>query len=124
MRDAKRADARCDAFIVFERVTDERMSPPHLRRYTSSASSDVHDGMRKHSPCPLITTTGAQRNPGVQVRLVAESPKVFKRSHLNPRFKVVFAGIAMAEDVFFYGARSMRADVRRLPSFTDAACDD
>jgi hypothetical protein len=70
----------------------------------------VYDGMRKHSPCPLMTTTGAQRKPGVQVRLVAESPKASKCSHLNPRFKVVFAGIVMAEDVFCRGLASSAAD--------------
>ena len=60
-----------------------------------------------------MTTTGAQRKPGVQVRLVAESPKASKCSHLNPRFKVVFAGIAMAEDVFFRGLAAVGRELRR-----------
>ena len=91
-------------------ATDERISRPRSSRYTPYASSAVYDGMRKHSPCPLMTTTGAQRKPGVQVRLVAESPKASKCSHLNPRFKVVFAGIAMAEDVFFCGLAALTAN--------------
>jgi len=93
-------------------ATDKRMSRARWPRYTHRASSAVHDGMRKHSPCPLTTTTGAQRIPGVQVRLVAESPKASKRLHLNPGFKVVFAGIAMAEDVFFCGLPLPDGDVR------------
>lgn len=47
-----------------------------------------------------MTTTGMQRKPGVQVRLVAGSPTASRHSHLNPGFKVVFARIAMAEDAF------------------------
>ena len=79
-------------------ATDERMRMRPSERYTFAASSAVIDGVQKHSPCSLITTTGVQRKPGVQVRLVAESPKASRHSHLNPRFKVVFASIAMAED--------------------------
>lgn len=69
--------------------TDERMRRRGLPRYTACASSAVFDGLRKHSPCPLRTTTGAQRQSGVHVRLAAESPRVTKRPHLNPGFKVV-----------------------------------
>src|SRR5688572_6245565 len=64
------------------------------------ASSAVYDSARKHSPCPLMTTTGRPRKPGVHVCLAAESPMAPKLSHLNPGFKVVYASIAMAEDVF------------------------
>ena len=71
--------------------------PAH--RYTAVASSALCDGVRKHSPCPLMTTMGMQRKPGVQVRLAAGSPKASRHSHLNPGFKVVFARIALAEDV-------------------------
>ncbi|GAB3098919.1 hypothetical protein GCM10027159_21120 [Lysobacter terrae] len=68
---------------------DERAGSLQTPRYNSRTSSAVRDSLRKHSPCPLMTTTGAQRKPGVQVRLVAESPKASKRPHLNPGFKVV-----------------------------------
>src|SRR3546814_17094331 len=34
-----------------------------------------------------MTTTGAQRKPGVQARLAEESPKDSRRSHLNPGFR-------------------------------------
>lgn len=63
-----------------------------------STSSAVDDGVRKHSPCPLIATAGAQRKPGVQVRLVAGSPKASKRPHLNHGFKVVSRASPSAED--------------------------
>jgi len=42
-----------------------------------------------------------QRKPGVQVRLAAGSPTASRHSHLNPRFKVVFARIDMVEEAFF-----------------------
>ena len=48
-----------------------------------------------------MTTTGMQRKPGVQVRLAAGSPKASRHSHLNPRFKVVFARIDMVEEASF-----------------------
>jgi hypothetical protein len=67
----------------------------------SRTSSAVSDGVHKHTPCPLMTTTGMQRKPGVQVRLAAGSPKVSRHSHLNPGFKVVFARIDMVEEAFF-----------------------
>src|SRR6476661_10617694 len=56
----------------------------------SRTSSAVSDGVHKHTPCPLMTTTGMQRKPGVQVRLAAGSPKASRHSHLNPGFKVVW----------------------------------
>ena len=52
-----------------------------------------------------MTTKGMQRKPGVQVRLVAGSPKASRHSHLNPGFKVVFARIDMVEDAFLRVAR-------------------
>ena len=52
-----------------------------------------------------MTTMGMQRKPGVQVRLVAGSPKASRHSHLNPGFKVVFARIDMVEDAFFCESR-------------------
>src|SRR5690606_26238908 len=61
-----------------------------LARYTSGAFSAVIDGVHKHTPCPLMTTTGAQWKPGVQARLAAVSPMDSRRSHLNPGFKVVW----------------------------------
>src|SRR5690606_3995989 len=69
---------------------DERTRPTSAPRYTLRAFSAVIDGVHKHTPCPLTTTTGAQRKPGVQARLAAESPKDSRRSHLNPGFKVVW----------------------------------
>lgn len=68
--------------------------------YTGVASSAVIDGARKHSPWPLMTTTGMWRHPGVHVRLAAESPMEAQRPHLNLGFKVVFARIVTAEDAF------------------------
>src|SRR3970040_255150 len=70
-------------------VADERALSMIAARYTPRMSSAVDDGVRKHSPCPLIATAGAQRRPGVQVRLVAGSPTASKCSHLNHGFKVV-----------------------------------
>ena len=87
------------------RAADERVLCPRFRRYNLHASSAVIDGVQKHSPCPLMTTTGMQRKPGVQVRLVAGSPKASRHSHLNPGFKVVFARIDMVEDAFFCESR-------------------
>src|SRR3546814_2972629 len=69
---------------------DERNRVRVASRYTRPAFSAVIDGVHKHTPCPLMTTTGAQRKPGVQARLAAESPKDSRRSHLNPGFKVVW----------------------------------
>jgi hypothetical protein len=43
------------------------------------------DGARKHSPWPLNTTTGAQRNPGVHVRLRSGKPDGSQASPLEPR---------------------------------------
>ena len=63
--------------------------PSTMRALYFATSSAVFDSVRKHSPCPLITTAGAQRKRGVHVRPVAESPKASKRSHLNPGIKVV-----------------------------------
>src|SRR3546814_14925003 len=69
---------------------DERNRVRVASRYTHPAFSAVIDGVHKHTPCPLMTTTGAQRKPGVQARLAAESPKDSRRSHLNPGFTVVW----------------------------------
>src|SRR3546814_11306410 len=69
---------------------DERNRVRVASRYTLPAFSAVIDGVHKHKPCPLMTTTGAQRKPGVQARLAAESPKDSRRSHSNPGFKVVW----------------------------------
>src|SRR5690606_29205335 len=65
------------------------MLPASPSRYTAPASSALRDGVRKHYPWPLKATTGMQRQPGVQVRPRAESPKAARRPHLNPGFKVV-----------------------------------
>ena len=69
-------------------AADERQCDLRNARYTLSV---LCCGRRRAQtvPCPLIATAGAQRKPGVQVRLVAGSPKVSKHPHLNPRFKVV-----------------------------------
>src|SRR5688572_20878930 len=88
---------------------DERPRPTRLPRYTSSTSSAVHDSLRKHSPCPLLTTTGVRRKPGVQVRLVAGSPTASKRPHLNPGFKVVSQASPLAEDFPIPGLRNPAA---------------
>src|SRR3546814_3274838 len=58
---------------------DERNRVRVASRYTHPAFSAVIDGVHKHTPCPLMTTTGAQRKPGVQARLAAESPKDSRR---------------------------------------------
>ena len=68
---------------------DERTAPSRLAALYFAHVLCCADSVRKHSPCPLMTTTGMQRKPGVQVRLVAGSPKASKHSHLNPGFKVV-----------------------------------
>src|SRR5690606_16044456 len=77
----------------FERkptAADEWMHASGARRYTSSAASALCDGVHKHAPCPLMTTTGMQRQPGVQVRHVAGSPTVSRSLRWNPGFKVLW----------------------------------
>ena len=86
---ARRADRYTYHLNLTRFRADERAGPRKPSRYNSRTSSAVRDSLRKHSPCPLMTTTGTQRKPGVHVRPVAESPKASKRSHLNPGFKVV-----------------------------------
>ena len=97
------------------RRADERAIVPALPRYNLRTSSAVRDSLRKHSPCPLMTTTGAQRKPGVHVRLVAESPKASKRSHLNPGFKVVSQASHTGGGLFFLlrDAQASRCRVAR-----------
>ena len=62
----------------------------------------------KHSPCPLITTTGRERKPGVQVRLAAGSPMAPNSSHLNPGFKVVSQASSWRRMYFSVGAGPAR----------------
>ena len=88
------------------------------RRYTSRVSSAVSDGVRKHTPCPLMTTTGMQRKPGVQVRLAAGSPKASRHSHLNPGFKVVWHASSWRRMPFSRRARR-RALTARKPARDD-----
>ena len=58
-----------------------------------------------------MTTTGMQRKPGVQVRLVAGSPKASKRSHLNPGFKVVSHASPRRRTFSFRGCVSCGSDL-------------
>lgn len=87
---------------------DERAMQFRRYRYTVFASSAVNDSARKHSPCPLIATTGGQRKPGVHVCLAAESPMAPKPSHLNPGFKVVSRASAWRRTYLYLRAMRLR----------------
>src|SRR5690606_12778928 len=93
---------------------DERTRPTSAPRYTLRAFSAVIDGVPKHTPWPLMTTTGAQWIPGVQARLAAESPKDSRRSHLNPGFKVVWHASTWRR-TYFLSPACGRAPERAAP---------
>ena len=88
-------------------IADERTDLRERRRYTPAHVLCCARRPAKHSPCPLITTPGTQPESGVQVRLVAGSPKIPKRSHLNPGFKVVSQASSLAEDYFSRNGREI-----------------
>jgi hypothetical protein len=66
---------------------------------------------------------GAQRKPGVQVRLAAESPKASKRSHLNPGFKVVSQASHTGGGLFLF-ARDAPASRRSVAIYGVGAPHD
>lgn len=66
------------------------------------ASSAVYDGLRKHSPCPLMTTMGADGILGCKSAMSGK-PEGLQTFPLEPRVQGRFAGIDMAEDVLLTG---------------------
>ncbi|SBV36746.1 hypothetical protein STPYR_11676 [uncultured Stenotrophomonas sp.] len=49
------------AFAAFIRNPAKQAGKRTQHGYTGGAFSAVNDGVCKHSPCPLMTTTGARR---------------------------------------------------------------